>query len=237
MNYEEAGLGPESPGEPPEPVSPHLEVFWRRLNLMADEIDRSRGYVLIRGSARTGRTVVARLMDTDVIGCISASDRGYEAFFRESYPELLRGPLRLCPDATLAEEIAQEAFIQALRHWPRVRVMANPYGWVKVTAVRLAWKTLQKEAQQRGHQQVEDLCTVSAAASIDVPLWVDLDNALKALPPRQRAVATLRFLVDLTPQEIADVLDIAPGTVRAHLHAAGKALRRRLGPDMEGQRS
>ena len=48
--------------------------------------------------------------------------------------------------------------------------------------------------------------------------------AVLSLPPRQRAVMVLRYYEDLTEAEIAATLDMAPGTVKSHAHAASHRL-------------
>lgn len=48
--------------------------------------------------------------------------------------------------------------------------------------------------------------------------------AVLSLPPRQRAVTVLRYYEDLSEAEIAAALDMAPGTVKSHAHAAARRL-------------
>ena len=67
-------------------------------------------------------------------------------------------------------------------------------------------------------------------------VWV----AVRALPPRQRAVVVLRYYEDLSEQQIAEVLRCRPGTVKSQASAALATLRARLGevaPTHEGDRS
>ena len=54
-------------------------------------------------------------------------------------------------------------------------------------------------------------------------------TAVLSLPPRQRAVTVLRYYEDLSETEIAASLDMAPGTVKSHGHAAAKRLAELLG--------
>ncbi|CAN5423518.1 hypothetical protein BH23ACT9_BH23ACT9_38300 [soil metagenome] len=71
------------------------------------------------------------------------------------------------------------------------------------------------------------------SAAVYPELWA----AVRALPNRQRRAVGLRYVADLTEPRIAEVMDIAPGTVAATLHAARKALAASLGdPTLEETR-
>jgi len=65
---------------------------------------------------------------------------------------------------------------------------------------------------------------------VDGELGVDADvlRAVRELPDRQRMVVALRILLELSTEETAAQLGIAPGTVTAHLHRALSSLRVRL---------
>jgi RNA polymerase sigma-70 factor (ECF subfamily) len=65
---------------------------------------------------------------------------------------------------------------------------------------------------------------------------VDLVAAIRKLPPRQRDVVILRYLLDLDTATTATQLGIATGSVRAHLHHALTALRKHLAHDDDIER-
>ena len=68
----------------------------------------------------------------------------------------------------------------------------------------------------------------AGAVELD-PIDDELMEALGALPPEQRAIVVLRHLFDYKPREIAEALDLPPGTVGSRLHRALAVLAERLG--------
>lgn len=128
----------------------------------------------------------------------------------------------LRPDA--AEEAVAEAFARAWSRWRTVRTLDRPEAWVVRTAVNADiswWRRRRRESP------------TSAPPDGVVPLAddrTDLLAAVRRLPPRQREVVVLRHLLDLSTQQTADQLGIAPGTVASQLHKALASLRSHLTP-------
>lgn len=147
----------------------------------------------------------------------------FDCFYRDEYGSVLRTVSLALGDASRAEEVTQEAFVRALRRWPRVRRMANPAGWVVVVAVnadRRRW-TRDRSAPTRDAR--------AAPAADDhaghVAIAVDLRDALERLTGRQRAAVVLRYQGDLPVADIAKALGCAEGTAKATLHQALAILR------------
>jgi DNA-directed RNA polymerase specialized sigma24 family protein len=73
----------------------------------------------------------------------------FEEFFRERYGEVVRSMRLMTGDHARAEELTQEAFARACRHWRRVRTLDRPVAWVYVTATneaRREWRREQRAA-------------------------------------------------------------------------------------------
>jgi RNA polymerase sigma factor (sigma-70 family) len=119
-----------------------------------------------------------------------------------------------------AEEAVAEAFARAWAGWSKVRTLHSPSAWVVRTAVNadISWW------RRRRREVVTDALPASAVAA-DEDDRADLLDAVRRLPPRQREVVVLRYLLDLDTAATADWLGIAAGTVTAHLHHALASLR------------
>ena len=112
-----------------------------------------------------------------------------------------------------------EAFARAWASWAKVRRLDQPRAWVVRTAVNadISW-------WRRRRREVVAPAVPDALAE-DPSHPTDLIAAIRALPPRQREVVVLRYLLDLDTAATATWLGIATGTVRATLHHALDALR------------
>ena len=140
----------------------------------------------------------------------SASD--LEALFRSHWPSAWRAAFLVVHDAAAAEDIAQEAFLAAIRNLDRFD-RRRPFGpWLHRIVVNRAidWaraRTLRAELE-----------LVDAAAPASSPdVGSDVVEALSGLSPEHRAVIVLRHLLGYTPGEIARLLDLPRGTVNSRL--------------------
>ena len=138
--------------------------------------------------------------------------------FRAEYPRLVRGLALVAGGVEPAADAVQDAFVQAFRHWRRVRRYDDPGAWVRRVAVHRVMN--QHRARRRQNTAVERLAPSPDAIDVDP----DVVDAVRSLPPRQRAAISLHYLADLPIAEVAAAMDVAPGTVKAHLHSARQAL-------------
>ena len=147
--------------------------------------------------------------------------RTFEQFFAAEYHRVLAVVVALVGSRTGAEDVAQEAFIRAYSRWQQVAAMANPESWVKRVAVNLATSRARRVAAEARAV----LRMGPRDDAIDMPLQdADFWDAVRALPPRQAQAVALRYADDLNVAQIADVMQCAAGTVKAHLHGARQRL-------------
>jgi RNA polymerase sigma-70 factor, ECF subfamily len=149
---------------------------------------------------------------------VRAAQRGSaEAFaelFRRHWPRAHRAAWLVVHDATAAEDVAQEAFLAAVRSLDRFD-RRRPFGpWLHRIVVNRAIdyaraRELRREVADAG---IEPAVVDGADAPGD-----DVLAALAALPPDQRAVIVMRHLLGFTPGEIASALGLPRGTVNSRL--------------------
>jgi len=151
----------------------------------------------------------------------------YTWFFRAEYPMVLRTVYLIVGDRGKAEDVTQEAFIQLLSHWKKVSRYERPEAWVRRVAIRLAVRT-QKRERVRALLERE---TVRDQALR--PPDVDLANALRELPLKQRACVLLFYYEDRPIAEIVEILGISEGAVKVHLHRARQRLATLLGEGVD----
>lgn len=173
-----------------------------------------------------------------------AGDRAaYSQLVRRHHGDLLRALERITRNRQDAEDAAQDAVLSAFRALDRfdtARGAFRPWLWTIGirAALRLATHRRQKdpsldtlvrdeaEGRVRGSSWLHDR---HAAERTDAAvLRRELDDALDALDPPQRAILVLAVLEERTYEEIAGILEIPMGTVMSRLHRARARLRAAL---------
>lgn len=159
---------------------------------------------------------------------------------RNAFSELVRAHVegvlhviyRMCGDMRVAEDAAQETFIQAWLRLQSYRPGTSLRSWLYRIAVNTAIDMLRKEKRILPGA-VEDIKLASPelgpeALAIQSERAETVQQAVLALPDASRAVLVLREYEGLSYQEIAEALDIPVGTVMSRLNYARKLLREKL---------
>ncbi|MEX2465393.1 MAG: sigma-70 family RNA polymerase sigma factor [Gemmatimonadota bacterium] len=130
-----------------------------------------------------------------------------------------------------AEDAAQEAFLVALERLEECRNPDRFGGWL-LTIVRNRSKNLIRRESLRETDEVPPGARSNTRTpdrvTEDAELRRLLEEAMQDLPEVQREIVMLHDLEGWKHREIAERLDLPPGTVRSHLHFARKALREAL---------
>ena len=153
----------------------------------------------------------------------------FEEFVTATAGRLLRTAVFLVYDRHLAEDLLQVAYERVARRWRRV-AEGNPEAYTRRVLVNLAIDENRRRARRRDTPvgsvtDVERLARASPAAG---GAGGELDEVLRALPAKQRAVVVLRYWCDLSEHEIAETLGVSQGTVKSHTARAMVALRKHV---------
>lgn len=150
----------------------------------------------------------------------------FDAFYRREYRPIVALTYVLCGSRTVAEDLAQDALTAAFRDWDRISSMQNPAGYVRRTAANLAVSTVRRRfaeaaaiLRQAGRRQLEP-----ELAEPDEEFWA----AVRKLPRRQAQVVALRYVYGSPVREVAELLGMSEGAVKAHLFRARTSLCRLL---------
>ncbi len=164
-------------------------------------------------------------------GDLPAFEEVVRRYQRRVYGTALR--IVRCHD--LADDVSQEAFVRAWRSLDRFDT-ARPFGpWVCRIAANLALNHL-RSPRAREEALPEEPAEPRSEAPGPLEALLDdegrrlLEAALAELPAEQRAVFVLRAFEELSYAEIAEALDLQPGTVMSRLFRARERLARALRP-------
>ena len=151
----------------------------------------------------------------------------FERVFRAGYRSVLATAFLVLQDRGRAEEVTQDAFLRLYERWGAAVTYEHPEAWVRRVAVRDAVRRAKRER----------VVPVSVAAdsqpASDTLPDIDLIRAVGALPPQQRAAVALHYLEDLPVDQVAELMAVAPATVRQHLFKARSHLAVQLGEPVE----
>jgi RNA polymerase sigma-70 factor (ECF subfamily) len=180
-------------------------------------------------------TVAGRIMDDVVIGPRAAHDASRDEFrgvFAAVYPRVVRTAYFIVHDESVAEEIAQDAFVELYRGWSKIRTYERPDLWVRRVAIRKAQREDSRSVRRIGLERaVARPDRTDDGADAPDP---ELMAAIRTLPAQQRAVLVLFYLEDLPMAEVADLVGCSTSTGFVHLHRARCRLAELLSEEVDG---
>jgi RNA polymerase sigma-70 factor, ECF subfamily len=134
----------------------------------------------------------------------------------------------LSPDRATAEDLAQDSFVTAHKHWDRVGAYDDPRAWVRrvminrATSLRRRVKAEVRALARAGHDPERGETADLTPATSEV--W----DEVQRLPRRQQQAMVLHYVGQLSTREIGDALGCSHGAVKTHLHRARETLRAQL---------
>src|SRR5437764_1656772 len=173
----------------------------------------------VRPSRRSERSLIR--------GALAGSEADLELLFRRHWPRAYRAAFLIVHDHAAAEDIAQEAFLAAIRRLDRFD-RRRPFGpWLGAIVANRAIDWVRARTARRESNQASP----ELAAPPEPPLGGysgEVLAALALLSPEHRAVVVMRYVLEYTPGEIARALELPRGTVNSRLRRGLDVLETRL---------
>jgi RNA polymerase sigma-70 factor (ECF subfamily) len=159
----------------------------------------------------------------------AAGVESFEDFYRREQRGIVALAYVLCGSAAVAEELAHDAFVKAMRSWPRVGKMDAPGAWVRRVVANASTSRFRRlSAESRALLRLGSRAAPSPGG-VEVQVVADVWEAVRRLPRRQAQVIALVYLHDLSRRQTAEVLGCTEETVKTHLERARQALADQLG--------
>jgi RNA polymerase sigma-70 factor (sigma-E family) len=144
------------------------------------------------------------------------------------YP-LVRLATLLTRDASVAEELVQDAFVSLHRRWESLADPAAAHGYLRTTVVNNARSALRhRGVEERYRQAGPPEPAGPEERAVQSTEDARVMAALRTLSRRQQEVLVLRYYADLSEQDIAQTLGLSKGAVKSHAHRGLAALREAL---------
>ena len=143
---------------------------------------------------------------------------GFTAVYRREQPAMVRMAYQIVGSNAEAEDLVHDAFLDLHRKWGTV---TNPGGYLRTAVVNRCISHMRR-------QRLEWINRDPTPTPVPPPAHDEMWQALKVTTPRQRAALVLRYYDDLTVDQIAEVMQTRPGTVKSLIHRGLKRLEREL---------
>ncbi|GIH07128.1 DNA-directed RNA polymerase sigma-70 factor [Rhizocola hellebori] len=151
---------------------------------------------------------------------MTSADAAYVAFVEAAWQRHLRLALLLTGDRWQAEELLQDSLVRIYERWRRLSRTDDLNAYLRKVLVNNHTSLWRRRRRESLVAEVPDAAAQGGDVSAEA---LAVRDALRSLPPRQRAVVVLRHYEDLTESQVAQVLGCAIGTVKSqHAKALAK---------------
>ena len=164
------------------------------------------------------------MTNNELLILIKAVSAGNRTAFEEIYKELNKPMytiiLRITHDVSLSEDVLQEIFVKLFQSPPTAA--KNPRAYLFRMARNLAIDSIKGNPQ---FADLDDFESLVYSPGVDIPEKLEVEEALKALPPVECQIVSLHINGGLAFKEIAEIMKIPVGTALWRYHKALKQLR------------
>ncbi len=193
------------------------------------------------------------IADEELVRLFTAGEpAAYEALVRRHQDRVFSMCVRLLGDRAVAEEVAQDVFINMHRNLHRFRGDSRFTTWLHRVVVNHCKNKMMYQGRRHQHRhdsidlgigpdgetmrrELPDKSQGAEERMVNQELYAALEEGISALPEDQRAIVLLRDVEGLSYDEIGATLDLAEGTVKSRLHRARLELKGRLSALLEGR--
>ncbi|QAT50442.1 sigma-70 family RNA polymerase sigma factor [Caproiciproducens sp. NJN-50] len=175
----------------------------------------------------------------DELSLIVSAQKGEKEAFQSLitfyYPYVSKFILKVCGDVTLSEDLTQDTFLKLVRGIEKFDVhgKASFSTWVITIAKNCYLDHLRRNKREVLSLEEQDVSSLFSVQDVvlDRLLTDEILKALESLPPEQAAAIRLKYLEQLTLQEIARRFSCEPKTVKSRIHNGMVRLRKMLRGD------
>ncbi len=161
------------------------------------------------------------MSDSPTVRAVPAFDDVYRSEFRR----VAGLAFVFCRDYNSAEDLAQDAFATAFRHWSDVSRMEHPVAWIQTVVVNKAMSRLRRMTRETRALRLGEPAQHEEGPAEVLAVW----DAVAGLPVRQAQVVSLIYYSGLSHSEAAAIMGCKLETVRTHLKRAKAHLVKSLG--------
>ncbi len=167
-----------------------------------------------------------------IVSLARSGDRSAFAELVRRRQSSIRNLMRRCSsDVTLADDLAQQIFLQV---WLKIHTLkqANAFSaWLKRLAVSVWLQHVRKKDALRG---ADELADVDLGQHDSIGTGMDLDSALATLPDPVRMCVVLSYHEGMSHGEIAEAMDLPLGTTKSHINRGTQRLQQILAAYSDG---
>ena len=196
-------------------------------------MDLPLGTIWGRSRARTSATRGEEPGRDDAEGSPSSvprsADEAVGVLYATHWYQLVRLATLLTRDASIAEELVQDAFVSLHRRWDSLTDPAAAHGYLRTTVINNARSALRhRGVEERYRQPGPPDPAGPEERAVQATEDARVLTALRTLSRRQQEVLVLRYYADLSEHDIAHTLGLTRGAVKSHAHRGLAALKTAL---------
>lgn len=143
---------------------------------------------------------------------------GFREVYETALPRLVRLAHLITGSNSAAEDVVHDVFVAAYRKWERID---DHHGYLYRAVVNRSRSLLRRRALEAKHPA--EPSTADLPPELD-QVWI----ALSRIPAKRRTALVLRYYGDLTIDEIAEMMNVRPATVRSLIHRGHLSMKREL---------